>query len=189
MKPNKHENADSALSTAARSVRVGDKVMILGGLPKIRGLIGTVSCRKRDERYVNVYVEGMGKYVCRVDDLLSQNKTDRITMNTLDQIIQKQVDYIMDSFDFKSASEALRCVEHCWINKLEDEDREFELRQNARERMADAIKRAKKDPGEVEFCSTGCLEATCIINTQEKWARVNLKCWVEQSLNDGENYV
>lgn len=110
-------------------------------------------------------------------------------MNTLDQIIQKQVDYIMDSFDFKSASEALRCVEHCWINKLEDEDREFELRQNARERMADAIKRAKKDPGEVEFCSTGCLEATCIINTQEKWAKVNLTCYVEQSLNDGEDYI
>jgi hypothetical protein len=40
-------------------------------------------------------------------------------MKTLDQIIQEQVDYIMDSFDFKSASEALRCVEHCWINQLE----------------------------------------------------------------------
>jgi len=110
-------------------------------------------------------------------------------MNTLDQVIQKQVDYIMDSFDFKSASEALRCVEHCWINQLDDEDREFELRQNARERMADAIKRAKEDPNEVGFCCTGCLEATCTINIQEKWARVNLKCWVEQSLNDGENYV
>jgi len=95
----------------------------------------------------------------------------------------------MDSFDFKSASEALRCVEHCWINQLDDEDREFELRQHARERMADAVKMAKKDPDGMGFCCTGCLEGTCTINTQEKWARVNLKCWVEQSLNDGEDYV
>ena len=73
-------------------------------------------------------------------------------MKTLDQIIQKQVDYIMDSFEFKSASEALRCVEHCWINQLDDEeDREFELRQHARERMADAIKGAKKDPNGMGF--------------------------------------
>jgi len=110
-------------------------------------------------------------------------------MNTLDQIIQKQVDYIMDSFDFRAASEALRSVEECWINALDVEDREFELRQNARERMADAIKSAKEDPDGMGFCCTGCLEATCTINTQEKWARVNLKCWVEQSLNDGENYA
>jgi len=110
-------------------------------------------------------------------------------MNTLDHIIQKQVDYIMDSFDFRSASEALRCVEHCWINQLEDEDREFELRQHARERMADAVKRAKEDPSEVGYCSTGGMEARCIIDTQDKWARVNLTCYVEQSLNDGEDYV
>jgi hypothetical protein len=107
-------------------------------------------------------------------------------MNTLDQIIQKQVDYIMDSFDFKSASEALRCVEHCWINKLDDEDREFELRQNARKRMADAVKSAKKYSSEVCVSNSGCLEATCTINTTDKWARVNLTCYVGQSLNDGE---
>jgi hypothetical protein len=110
-------------------------------------------------------------------------------MKALDQIIQEQVDYIMDSFGFKSASEALRCVENCWINQLDDEDREFHLRQNARERMADAIKRAKEDPDGVGLCGTGCLEGTCTINTQQKWVRVNLKCWVEQSLNDGEDYV
>ena len=110
-------------------------------------------------------------------------------MKTLDQIIQKQVDDIMDSFDFKSASEALRCVERCWINQLDDEDREFKLRQHARECMADAIKRAKKDTDGVGLCGTGCLEATCTINTQEKWVRVNLKCLVEQSMNDGEDYV
>jgi hypothetical protein len=89
-------------------------------------------------------------------------------MKTLDQIIQKQVDYIMDSFGFKSASEALRCVENCWINQLDDEDREFKLRQHARERMADAIKRAKEDTDGVGLCGTGCLEATCTINTQQK---------------------
>jgi hypothetical protein len=110
-------------------------------------------------------------------------------MKTLDQIIQEQVDYIMDSFGFKSASEALRCVENCWINQLDNEDREFQLRQHARECMAVAIKEAKKDPDGMGFCGTGCLEATCTINTREKWARVNLKCCVEQSLNDGEDYV
>jgi len=109
-------------------------------------------------------------------------------MSTLDQTIQKQVDYIMDSFDFRVASEALRCVEACWINALDAEDREFELRQHARERMADAIRRAKKSPDEVCISNSGCLEATCTINTKDKWARVNLKCCIEQSLNDGEDY-
>ena len=109
-------------------------------------------------------------------------------MSTLDQTIQKQVDYIMDSFDFRVASEALRCVEACWINALDAEDREFELRQRARERMADAIRRAKEHRNEVGFSSTGCLEATCTINTADKWARVNLMCYVAQSLNDGEDY-
>ena len=109
-------------------------------------------------------------------------------MNTLDQIIQKQVDYIMDSFDFRAASEALRCVEHCWINKLDVEDREFELRQHARERMAEAVRCAKKDSSEVCVSNSGCLEATCTINTTDKWARVNLTCYVGQSLNDGEYY-
>ena len=92
----------------------------------------------------------------------------------------------MDSFDFKSASEALRCVEHCWINKLDDEDRGFELRQHARERMAEAVRCAKKDSSEVCVSNSGCLEATCTINTTDKWARVNLTCYVGQSLNDGE---
>jgi len=103
-------------------------------------------------------------------------------MNPLEQTIQKQVDYIMDSFDFKLASEALRHVEHCWINKLDDEDREFELRQHARERMADAIQSAKKDSEGMGYCCSGCLEATCTINTQDRWASVNLKCLVAQSL-------
>ena len=84
MNNDKHENADSALSTEAFSVRVCDKVMILGGLPKIRGLIGTVSCRKRDKRYVNVYVEGMGKYVCRVDDLLLLNDGEDYVEGVMD---------------------------------------------------------------------------------------------------------
>jgi hypothetical protein len=109
-------------------------------------------------------------------------------MNTLDQTIQKQVDYIMDSFDFRAASEALRCVEECWINALDVEDREFELRQHARGRMAEAVKCAKKNPNEVGFSDSGCLEATCTINTTDKWVRVNLKCYFDQSLNDGEAY-
>jgi hypothetical protein len=41
----------------------------------------------------------------------------------------------------------------------------------------------------VGLSGTGCLEATCTINTQGKWVKVNLKCWVGQSLNDGEDYV
>ena len=95
----------------------------------------------------------------------------------------------MHSFDFRVASEALRCVEECWINALDAEDREFELRQWARERMAQAIGFAKKLPGEVCISNSGCLEATCTINTTDKWARVNLMCYVGQSLNDGEYYV
>jgi hypothetical protein len=109
-------------------------------------------------------------------------------MNTLDQTIQKQVDYIMDSFDFRAASEALRCVEGCWINSLDVEDREFELRQLARGLMAEAIESAKKDSNEVCVSDSGCLKATCTINTKDKWVRVNLTCYVEQSLNDGEDY-
>jgi hypothetical protein len=58
---------------ATGSVQVGDKVMILGGLSKLRGMIGTVSCRKADPDYVNVYVPEMGKYILHVGDLLKQN--------------------------------------------------------------------------------------------------------------------
>ena len=73
MKSTKQENADSALSTAACSVQVGDKVMILGGLAKLRGLIGTASCLKADPHYVNVHVPKIGKYILHVGDLLKQN--------------------------------------------------------------------------------------------------------------------
>ena len=58
---------------ATGSVQVGDKVMILGGLSKLRGIIGTVSCRKADPDYFNVYVPEMGKYILHVGDLLKQN--------------------------------------------------------------------------------------------------------------------
>ena len=65
--------ATSDLSESTGSVQVGDKVMILGGLSKLRGMIGTVSCRKADPDYVNVYVPEMGKYILHVGDLLKQN--------------------------------------------------------------------------------------------------------------------
>jgi len=61
---------------ATGSVQVGDNVMILGGLSKLRGIIGTVSCRKADPDYVNVYVPEMGKYILHVGDLLKQNIED-----------------------------------------------------------------------------------------------------------------
>lgn len=70
-------NAAESLSAASGSVQVGDKVMILGGLSKLRGMIGTVSCRKADPDYVNVYVPEMGKYILHVGDLLKQNAKDR----------------------------------------------------------------------------------------------------------------
>jgi len=68
--------ATSDLSESAGSVQVGDKVMILGGLSKLRGIIGTVSCQKSDPDYFNVYVPEMGKYILHVGDLLKQNKKD-----------------------------------------------------------------------------------------------------------------
>ena len=67
------------INEIAKAAAVGDRVMILGGLPKIRGCIGTVSCRKRDEGYVNVYVKGMGKYILPASDLLKQNDVKEVT--------------------------------------------------------------------------------------------------------------
>jgi len=61
------------LSSAAGSVHVGDKVMIIGGYPKIRGCIGTVqkiNTAKGTWCYVTV---GGRIHSCKISDLLLQN--------------------------------------------------------------------------------------------------------------------
>ncbi len=63
---------------ATGSLQVGDKVMILGGLSKLRGIIGTVSCRKADPDYVNVYIDGMGEYILHVGDLLNIERSHEV---------------------------------------------------------------------------------------------------------------
>ena len=70
--------ATSDLSESSGSLQVGDTVMILGGLSKLRGLIGTVSCQKADPDYVNVYIDGMGEYILHVGDLLNIERSHEV---------------------------------------------------------------------------------------------------------------
>ena len=115
-------------------------------------------------------------------------------MKTLDQVIQGQIDEIMDTFDFERCSEALKVVEHCWLNKRNAEDRVYELKKSARERIRNAVEIAKRldDSLADAFSSSGCLKAECTIcreGDKAPWVRINLTCYVEGSLMDGEEFT
>ena len=115
-------------------------------------------------------------------------------MKTLDQVIQGQIDEIMDTFDFERCSEALRVVEHCWLNRCNAEDRVYELKKSARERIRNAVEIAKAstNPSADSFSDSGCLRAECTIcreGNEAPWVRINLTCHVDTSLMDGEEFA
>jgi hypothetical protein len=68
------QGACSRSRDAAGSVGIGDKVMIIGGYPMQRGLVGTVqriNTAKEGWCYVTV---GGRIYSCQISDLLLQNR-------------------------------------------------------------------------------------------------------------------
>ena len=119
----------------------------------------------------------------------------------LQETIQEQVDDVMDSFDFERCSEVLKLVELCWLNEtICDEDRVYELKKQARVRMKNACKMAitayesMRDQSKViyKISNSGCLIGYCTIYTGDEeegpWVKVNLTCYVDNSLNDGKNF-
>jgi len=119
----------------------------------------------------------------------------------LQETIQKQIDEVMDTFEFERCSEALRLVKYCWLNDIDDEDRVYQLRKHARVRMKNAYKMAitayealRNDPEELIWKETdsGCLIGYCSIYTGNEevkpWVKVNLTCYVDRSINDGKHF-
>ena len=126
--------------------------------------------------------------------------TNQNTMN-LQETIQEQIDDVMDTFDFERCSEALRLVECCWLNDIYDEGRVYQIRRHGRERMKSACAMAttayealRNDPEEMiyEMVDSGCLIGYCSIYTGDKeekpWVKVNLTCYIDNSLNDGKDF-
>ncbi len=115
-------------------------------------------------------------------------------MKTLDQVIQGQIDEIMDTFDFERCSEALKVLELCWLNRCNAEDRVYEIKKSARERIGNAVEIAKRSSDLLAhgFAESGCLKAECIIcreGNEAPWVRINLTCYVDTSLMDGEEFT
>lgn len=120
----------------------------------------------------------------------------------LQETIQEQIDEVMDSFDFERCSEALKLVEFCWLNEtICDEDRVYELKKYARARMKSACAMAitayealRDDPEEIiyKMANSGCLIGYCTIYTGDEeegpWVKVNLTCYIDNSINDGKGF-
>ena len=126
----------------------------------------------------------------------------------LEKTIRQQIDDIMDSTDFHRISESFRHIEHCWLNNEPDDYREIALRKSCRERLYNAsngcIKRYHNE--QISFrglndlmgdfyegmSDTGCIKAECSIyggdEEQPAWVRVNMTCYVENTVNDGEEF-
>ena len=131
--------------------------------------------------------------------MIYNNKSNQ-KMN-LQETIQKQIDEVMDTFEFERCSEALRLVGCCWLNGIDEEDRVYQIRKHGRKRMKRACAMAitsyealRNDPEEMihKTFDTGCLIGHCSIYTGDKeqkpWVKVNLTCYIDNSINDGEEF-
>ena len=126
---------------------------------------------------------------------------------SLKEVGQKQINVIMDSYDFRQAVLGLEAVEHCWLNEEEnwtETGREVALRTKCRDRLEDtlntiAIKYDKgyfsytdaNDP-EIKYydygTNTGCITTEAFIcdDGDKPWIKINLKICVMDTIQDGE---
>ena len=99
------------------------------------------------------------------------------------ELIQKQIDSIMDTFDFRKVSDTMEALNWTWY--MDGEDRvpeESEIRSHARNRMKELFHSAGSD--------SGGLSASLDEGTDEDgpWLRVNLRFILTDSMTDGESY-
>ena len=97
------------------------------------------------------------------------------------EAIQKQIDEIMDCFDFRRCCDALNAIK---LGTAKHEPfEEYSLRADARKRMKDAV-------SSNGFSHTGPFMATYKEGSDEDgpWVRVELHCVIGHWPNDGVSY-
>ena len=114
----------------------------------------------------------------------------------IEEAAQKQIDEIMDTFRFSMVVEGLKTNPACWLNKLEECDRESALRKSSREHLHHMVEKTIEKyrySGQAHnetSVETGCMKATCIVaNYEEPWIRLDLQAVLEATLMDGEPFV
>lgn len=124
--------------------------------------------------------------------------TSTIANMKIEEVAQKQIDEIMDTFRFSMVVEGLKANPACWLNKLEESERESALRKRSRELMRSVVettiaKYRNSDRAHNETnVETGCMKATCVVANYDDpfpWIRVDLLAVLEATLMDGEQFV
>ncbi len=115
----------------------------------------------------------------------------------IEEVAQRQIDEIMDTFRFSMVVEGLKANPDCWLNKFEESDRESALRKRSREHMRNVVETtiAKyRNSGHAHNetnVETGCMKATCVVSIayNKPWIRVDLRAILDATLMDGEQFV
>lgn len=100
-----------------------------------------------------------------------------------DDIVKQQIDYIMDTFDFKRVHDVMKLLNWKWVSSENGVPSEYELRKKARMLM-------EQSANERSGIGTGGFYAEYKegIEDDKPWLNINLSFRLCQSLNDGEFY-
>ena len=100
---------------------------------------------------------------------------------TREQIIEKQIEEVMDEFDFRKVAEYMKSVEWVW-HSTDGVPSESDLRKSVRKTMRDL-----SNKGEHGYYSGG-FDIRFYENKDDKWLRFDVKFVLESWAMDGENY-
>jgi hypothetical protein len=138
----------------------------------------------------------------------SSGKTlDILIKMKLKKVAKKQIDEIMDYENFEEAVESLKAVEHCWLNKLDIDEREQALRRKCRSRLEDTAQEViyrYKNEVITFYDDKGCkfydydYDSGCIsiraricdrtIIGKSPWFRINLTIYCMDTIMDGKSF-
>ena len=109
---------------------------------------------------------------------------------TLEQLLYKQRDFIMDTFDFRKVSTVMEVLQWDWAS-ANGVPEEWEIRQKARQLMNSVITSALKQPLTPHGLSTGGFHVNYRhgFEAGEYWACIDLSFNLEDTLSDGESYT
>jgi hypothetical protein len=100
---------------------------------------------------------------------------------TREEVLNDQLDYIMDSFDFNKVQKMVSAADWVWASAEEGVPSEYELRKEARRMMKKAIKGCG--------CGTGGFRTWVSdgIENGRPWTRLNLSFGIDSDL-DGQTH-
>ena len=122
----------------------------------------------------------------------------------LKEVGKKQINVIMDNYDFRQAVIGLTAVEHCWLNREERMDREYALRTKCRDRLEETLDTiavkyengyfSYTNPNDTDIkyydygTNSGCISTEAFVcdNWDKPWIKINLKISVLDTIEDGE---